>query len=582
MIRTHEAGVLRSDHAGTEVVLTGWVARRRDHGGVAFLDLRDASGVVQVVVRENDIAHDLRAEYCVKVTGAVRVRPQGNANPDLPTGDVEVDASAVEVLSAAAPLPFQLEDALSVDEEVRLKYRYLDLRRSGPARALRTRSRITRAIRDVMEENGFLDIETPTLTRSTPEGARDFLVPVRLQPGTWYALPQSPQLFKQLLMVAGLERYYQIARCYRDEGFRADRQPEFTQLDVEMSFPDEEDVYALTEQVFARIWREVLGVELPVPFPRMPYAEAMTRFGSDRPDVRFGLELADLTSYFAETPFRVFQAEHVGAVVMPGGAAQPRKAFDAWQEWAKQRGARGLAYVTFLEDGTLGGPVAKNLSETEREGLREALGAQVGDCAFFAAGRRPDALALLGATRLEIAARLDLVPQGEWAFLWVTDFPMFEEVVDESGTPTGWTAVHHPFTAPTADREADFHERPGDVLARAYDLVLNGAELGGGSIRIHSSDVQRRVFDVIGLSSEQAEEQFGFLLEAFKYGPPPHGGIAFGIDRITAMVTGAESIREVIAFPKTGGGGDPLTGAPTPITPEQRAEAGVDGPPKKA
>jgi aspartyl-tRNA synthetase len=579
VIRTHEAGTLREEHAGTEVVLAGWVARRRDHGGVAFLDLRDASGVVQVVVRENDIAHDLRAEYCVKVTGSVRVRPEGNRNPALPTGDVEVDASQVEVLSAAAPLPFQLEDALSVDEEVRLKYRYLDLRRQGPAHVLRTRSHITRAIREVMEERGFLDIETPTLTRSTPEGARDFLVPVRLQPGTWYALPQSPQLFKQLLMVAGLERYYQIARCYRDEGFRADRQPEFTQLDIEMSFPDEEDVYELAEAVFTRIWREVLGVELTTPFPRMPYDEALRRYGSDRPDVRFGLELVDLTAYFASTPFRVFEAQHVGAVVMPGGASQPRKTFDAWQEWAKQRGARGLAYVTFLEDGTLGGPVAKNLSDSERDGLREALGADVGDCAFFAAGRRPDALSLLGAARLEVAKRLELIDESRWEFLWITDFPMFEEVVDDGGTPTGWTAVHHPFTAPTVEREADFHERPGDVPARAYDLVLNGAELGGGSIRIHSSDVQRRVFDVIGLTAEQAEEQFGFLLEAFKYGPPPHGGIAFGIDRIAAMVTGADSIREVIAFPKTGGGGDPLTGAPTPITAQQRAEAGVDAVP---
>ncbi|HWH29188.1 MAG TPA: aspartate--tRNA ligase [Mycobacteriales bacterium] len=579
MIRTHEAGTLREGDAGTDVVLAGWVARRRDHGGVAFLDLRDASGVVQVVVRENEIAHDLRAEFCVKVTGSVRVRPEGNRNPALPTGDVEVDAASVEVLSAAAPLPFQLDEALNVDEEVRLKYRYLDLRRAGPAHALRTRSRITRAIRQVMEEHGFLDIETPTLTRSTPEGARDFLVPVRLQPGTWYALPQSPQLFKQLLMVAGLERYYQIARCYRDEGFRADRQPEFTQLDVEMSFPDEEDVYALTEAVFGRIWRDVLEVELPTPFPRMPYEEALRRYGSDRPDVRFDLELVDLTPYFADTPFRVFQAAHVGAVVMPGGASQPRKVFDAWQEWAKQRGARGLAYVTFLEDGTLGGPVAKNLSDAERDGLREAVGASVGDCAFFAAGRRTEALALLGATRLEIARRLELVDGSRWEFLWVTDFPMFEEVVDDAGNAVGWTAVHHPFTAPAVADEADFHQRPGEVMARAYDLVLNGAELGGGSIRIHSSDVQRRVFDVIGLTPEQAEEQFGFLLEAFRYGPPPHGGIAFGIDRIAAMVTGSESIREVIAFPKTGGGGDPLTGAPTPITAEQRREAGVDAKP---
>jgi aspartyl-tRNA synthetase len=584
VMRTHAAGELREEHAGVDVVLAGWVARRRDHGGVAFLDLRDASGVVQVVVREasellEGIAHDLRAEYCVRVEGSVRVRPEGNRNDAIPTGAVEVDASVVEVLSPAAPLPFQIDDELTVSDEVRLKYRYLDLRRSGPARALRTRSLVTRAIRRVMEERDFLEIETPTLTRSTPEGARDFLVPVRLQPGTWYALPQSPQLFKQLLMVAGLERYYQIARCYRDEDFRADRQPEFTQLDIEMSFPDEEDLYDLTEAVMSCIWREVLGVELPVPFPRMPFDEAMRRYGSDRPDVRFGVDLVELTSYFADTPFRVFQAPHVGAVVMPGGASQPRKAFDAWQDWARQRGARGLAYVTFGEDGELGGPVAKNLSDDERSGLREAVGASPGDCAFFAAGTRADALALLGATRLEVGRRLGLIDDSRWEFLWVTDFPMFEGVLGDDGSHAGWTAVHHPFTAPAASDVDTFHTSPAEAKARAYDLVLNGAELGGGSIRIHSSDVQRRVFDVIGLTPEQASEQFGFLLEAFQYGPPPHGGIAFGIDRIAAMITHSESIREVIAFPKTGGGGDPLTGAPTPITREQRAEAGIDAAP---
>ena len=570
MMRTHLAGSLREEHSGSTVTLAGWVARRRDHGGVAFLDLRDASGVAQVVVRESDVAHDLRAEFCVLVTGSVRVRPEGSANPAMATGAVEVAADSVQVLSTAAALPFQLDDEINVSDEVRLTYRYLDLRRAGPAQALRTRSKITSTIRRVMDERDFLDIETPTLTRSTPEGARDFLVPVRLQPGSWYALPQSPQLFKQLLMVAGLERYYQIARCYRDEDFRADRQPEFTQLDIELSFPDEEDLYELSEELFARIWSDVLGVRLPTPFPRMTYDEAMRRYGVDRPDVRFGVELVDLTAYFDGTPFRVFQAAHVGAVVMPGGASQARKVFDAWQEFAKQRGARGLAYVTFAEDGTLGGPVAKNLSETEREGLRVAVGASVGDCAFFAAGSRADALALLGATRLEIGRRLGLLDDSRWEFLWVTDFPMFEPVEG------GWTAVHHPFTAPALSHVDTFDTDPADVPSRAYDLVLNGSELGGGSIRIHSSDVQRRVFDVIGLSREQAQEQFGFLLEAFAYGPPPHGGIAFGIDRIAAMVTGSDSIRDVIAFPKTGGGADPLTGAPTPITAAQRREAGVD------
>ena len=581
MIRTHEAGALREEHAGHTVVLTGWVARRRDHGGVAFLDLRDGSGIAQVVVRESDIASELRAEFCVRVAGQVRLRPEGNRNEGLASGGVEVAAAELEVLSTAAPLPFPLDDDSPIGDEVRLKYRYLDLRRSGPAAALRTRSLITRAIRRVLDERDFLDIETPTLTRSTPEGARDFLVPVRLQPGSWYALPQSPQLFKQLLMVAGMERYYQIARCYRDEDFRADRQPEFTQLDIEMSFCDEEDIYALAEAVMTRVWREVVGVELSAPFPRMTYDESMRRFGVDRPDVRFGVELVDTTAYFVDTPFRVFQSPHVGAVVMPRGASTPRKGFDAWQEWARQRGARGLAYVTFLEDGTLGGPVAKNLSESERAGLREAVGAQVGDCAFFAAGTRAEALALLGATRLEIGRRLGLLDDSRWEFLWVTDFPMFEPVLGSEGGQTGWTAIHHPFTAPAASHADTFDTSPGDVPSRAYDLVLNGAELGGGSIRIHSSDVQRRVFDVIGLTEHQANEQFGFLLEAFSFGPPPHGGVAFGIDRIAAMVTGADSIREVIAFPKTGGGGDPLTGAPTSITPEQRKEAGIDGAPAK-
>ncbi|MGI8536996.1 MAG: aspartate--tRNA ligase [Mycobacteriales bacterium] len=578
MIRTHEAGTLREGDAGSTVTLAGWVARRRDHGGVAFLDLRDGSGIAQVVVRESDIAHELRAEYCVRVVGEVRLRPEGNRNDALPTGAVEVAAAELEVLSTAAALPFPLEDDAPIGDEVRLKYRYLDLRRAGPAAMLRTRSLVTRAIRRVMDERDFLDIETPTLTRSTPEGARDFVVPVRLQPGTWYALPQSPQLFKQLLMVAGVERYYQIARCYRDEDFRADRQPEFTQLDIEMSFPDEEDLYELAEAVMCRIWSEVLAVDLPTPFPRMTYEEAMRRFGVDRPDVRFGVELVDLTAFFEDTPFRVFQAPHVGAVVMSGGAAQPRKTYDAWQEWARQRGARGLAYVTFGEDGTLGGPVAKNLSEAEREELRAAVGASPGDCAFFAAGPRTEALALLGAARVEIANRLDLVDAGRWAFLWVTDFPMFEPIEGPNGSPA-WHAVHHPFTAPAASHLDSFAQHPADVPARAYDLILNGAELGGGSIRIHSPEVQRRVFDVIGMSEQQASEQFGFLLEAFCYGPPPHGGIAFGIDRIAALVTGAESIREVIAFPKTGGGADPLTGAPTTISAAQRREAGIDADP---
>ncbi|KRV50365.1 aspartate--tRNA(Asp/Asn) ligase [Wenjunlia vitaminophila] len=585
MIRTHDAGALRASDAGTTVTLAGWVARRRDHGGVAFLDLRDGSGTVQVVVRDLDSVHGLRAEYCVKVAGEVRIRPEGNENPELPTGAVEVVVSDLTVLSEAAPLPFPVAEYEpgSVNEEVRLKYRYLDLRREGPARALRLRSKITHVIRTVMEENGFLDVETPYLTRSTPEGARDFLVPVRLQPGSWYALPQSPQLFKQLLMVAGMERYYQIARCFRDEDFRADRQPEFTQLDVEMSFAEQEDVLDVGEQVIARVWREVHQHEVPRPLPRITYAEAMARYGSDKPDVRFGQELVDLTGYFGGTSFRVFQAEHVGAVVMPGGATQTRKELDAWQDWARARGARGLAYVLVdAETGELRGPVAKNLSEEHLAGLVEAAGAAPGDAIFFAAGRRTPSLELLGAARLEIGRRCGLIDESAWAFLWVVDFPMFEAVEDDKGEFAGWTPLHHPFTAPSPQSLDTFDKDPGSALSNAYDLVLNGSEIGGGSIRIHDRAVQQRAFAAIGLSEQEALSQFGFLLEAFNYGPPPHGGIAFGLDRIVALAAGVETIRDVIAFPKTSTGGDPLTGAPTPITPAQRREAGVDARPQDA
>jgi aspartyl-tRNA synthetase len=573
VMRTHQAGTLRAEHAGSTVTLTGWVGRRRDHGGVAFLDLRDASGIVQVVVRDEAVAHGLRAEYCLRVTGEVAPRPEGNANPGLATGDVEVLAHEVEVLSESAPLPFQLDEHIEVGDEARLRYRYLDLRRPSSARALRMRSDVNRIARDVLLDRDFVEIETPTLTRSTPEGARDFVVPVRLQPGSWYALPQSPQLFKQLLMVAGMERYFQIARCYRDEDFRADRQPEFTQLDVEMSFVEQDDVIELGEAVVRALWKGVLDHEIGE-IPQMTYAEAMTRYGTDKPDLRFGLELVDLTSYFARTPFRLFQARHVGAVVMPGGADQPRRTFDAWQDWAKQRGAKGLAYVTFLPGGELGGPVAKNLSDEERAGLQEAVGANEGDCAFFAAGHRAESLALLGATRLEVARRVGLIDESAWSFLWVVDAPMFEETEDG-----GWTAVHHPFTSPNRDWADRFEKAPGEALAYAYDIVCNGNEIGGGSIRIHRREMQQRVFDVIGLSPDEAQEKFGFLLEAFNYGPPPHGGIAFGWDRICMLLAGADSLREVIAFPKTGGGFDPLTGAPTPITAEQRKEAGIDAVP---
>ncbi|KJL47473.1 Aspartate--tRNA ligase [Microbacterium hydrocarbonoxydans] len=585
MLRTHSAGSLRAENIGQTVTLTGWVDRRRDHGGVAFIDLRDASGIAQVVIRDEEVAHPLRNEFVLKVTGEVSQRPAGNANPNLPTGEIELIASDVVVLNESAPLPFQVSTALAetetVGEEARLKYRYLDLRRPATASALRLRSNVYKAIRDVLHAEDFTEVETPTLTRSTPEGARDFVVPARLHPGSWYALPQSPQLFKQLLMVGGVEKYFQIARCYRDEDFRADRQPEFTQLDIEMSFVDQEDVITLMESLIVAMWKTI-GVEVQTPLPRMTYAEAMAKYGSDKPDLRFGLELVEATEYFKETPFRVFQAEYVGAVRMPGGASQPRKTLDAWQDWAKQRGARGLAYVLFNEDGTLGGPAAKNLSEAEQAGLAELVGAESGDCVFFAAGSTKESRALLGAARVEIGRRLGYLNPDEFAFTWVVDAPMFEPAADAvaSGDVAvgagAWTAVHHAFTGPKPEFEDTFDTDPGSALAYAYDIVCNGSELGGGSIRIHREDVQKRVFEVMGISDEVADEQFGFLLEAFKFGAPPHGGIALGMDRVLQHLSKSESIRDVIAFPKSGGGFDPLTSAPAPISDAQRKEAGVD------
>jgi len=577
MFRSHQAGALRKSDVGTQVTLSGWVARRRDHGGVAFIDLRDASGAVQVVIHDEALAGALRAEWCVKIVGTVGVRPAGNENANIPTGEIEVNCETLEVLSEAAALPFPVDsgEVANVGEEIRLKYRYLDLRREGPAANLRLRSKVTSTIRSVMDDENFLEIETPYLTRSTPEGARDFLVPVRLQPGSWYALPQSPQLFKQLLMVAGMEKYYQIARCFRDEDFRADRQPEFTQLDIEMSFVDQEDVLKVAEKILSQVFKKVVDYTIPLPIPRMTYWEAMRRFGSDKPDLRFGQELVDTTAFFADTTFRVFQAEYVGAVVMPGGASSPRRELDAWQDWAKARGAKGLAYILVQEDGTLAGPVAKNLNEAESAGIAAHVGAKPGDAIFFAAGDRISSLNLLGAVRLEIGKRCNLIATDKWEFLWVVDAPMFEQV--ESGNPnSGWTAVHHPFTGPKPEFADSFDKDPAAALAYAYDIVLNGNEIGGGSIRIHDRKMQARVFDVIGLTKAEAESKFGFLLEAFNYGPPPHGGIALGLDRLCALLSGAESIREVIAFPKTASGGDPLTGAPTPITAPQRKEAGVD------
>jgi aspartyl-tRNA synthetase len=577
MYRTTTASALRRSDAGSEVTLAGWVARIRNHGGVAFLDLRDSSGVAQVTLRDAQVAaaEDLRVESCVTVTGLVRERPAGNVNAAIASGEVELEATAVTVLAASDVLPFQLDD--EPGEETRLAYRYLDLRREAAAYPLKLRSKVSAAVRSVLVDRDFVEVETPTLTRSTPEGARDFLVPARLKPGTFYALPQSPQLFKQLLMVGGFERYFQIARCYRDEDFRADRQPEFTQLDVEMSFVDQDDVIALAEDVLTAMWGTI-GVELATPIPRMTYADAMRRFGSDKPDLRFGLELVECTDYFAGGTFAIFQAPYVGAVVMPGGADQPRRALDAWQEWAKQRGAKGLAYVLVGEDGELRGPVAKNLTDEERAGLAAHTGAQPGDCIFFAAGAPKPSRGLLGALRGEIAERQGLIDPAAWAFTWVVDAPLFEpagEAVASGDVAVGsgaWTAVHHAFTSPKAEYLDTFDTEPESALSYAYDIVCNGNEIGGGSIRINTRELQERVFRVMGISDEEARDKFGFLLQAFAFGAPPHGGFAMGFDRIVSLLAGTDSIRDVIAFPKSGGGNDPLTGAPALLEGGQQTE----------
>ena len=591
MLRTHLAGNLNKELDGQTVTLTGWVARRRDHGGVIFIDLRDRSGLAQVVFRESEVAeaaHDLRSEYVIQVTGTVEPRPEGSANPNLASGEIEVNVTDLKVLNKAAALPFQIEDASSseVGEEARLRYRYLDLRRERQARAIRLRAKANQAARRVLDSHDFTEIETPTLTRSTPEGARDFLVPARLKPGSWYALPQSPQLFKQLLMVAGMERYYQLARCYRDEDFRADRQPEFTQLDVEASFVDQDDIIKLAEEILVELWK-LIGYDIQTPIPRMTYKEAMEKYGSDKPDLRFAIPLVECTEFFKDTTFRVFKAEYVGAVVMDGGASQPRRQLDAWQEWAKQRGAKGLAYILVQEDGELTGPVAKNITDEEKAGIAAHVGAKPGDCIFFAAGETKASRALLGAARGEIARKLDLIKDGDWAFTWVVDAPLFEPAADATASGdvalghSKWTAVHHAFTSPKPEYLDNFDQNPGEALAYAYDIVCNGNEIGGGSIRIHEHDVQKRVFEVMGITDEEADEKFGFLLDAFQYGAPPHGGIAFGWDRIVSLLGGFESIRDVIAFPKSGGGVDPLTDAPAPIPAEQRKETGVDFKPKK-
>jgi len=611
-MRTHGAGTLRAEHAGQTVTVAGWVDTRRDHGGVAFLDLRDRSGLLQVVADPDGgggggigsgsdalaAAHRVRTEWVVKVTGTVRQRPEGMRNDRLATGDVELAATSIEVLSEALTPPFPVEDDVEVAEERRLQHRYVDLRRPKMLRNLQVRAQVVSIIRRVMERHAFMDVETPQLTRPTPEGARDFLVPSRLQPGTTYALPQSPQLFKQLLMVSGIERYYQIARCFRDENLRADRQPEFTQLDLEMSFGDEEDVYALMEEMFVEIFDEVLGVDLPTPFPRLKFEDAMRRFGSDKPDLRFAMELADLGEVFADTEVGVFKGVlgsggAVVALALPKGGELTRREFDEWTEWAKRRGAKGLAWGV-VEPGevasggeqkpTLRSPLAKFMSEDELAGVLRETGAEPGDAVFFGAGPRSFARQLMGALRVALADARGLIPDGRWDFCWVVEPPMFDPA-SESDDPTaatsaGWVPNHHPFTSPAPEFLDDFEQRPGEATARAYDIVLNGVELASGSVRIHDAELQRRVFRFLGISDEAAEEKFGFLLRGFSHGVPPHAGIAPGIDRTVMLICGEKSIREVIAFPKTQTGSDPLTDAPAPYDADALKELGLRELPK--
>ncbi len=576
MMRTHYAGTLRASDEGTEVALCGWVAHRRDHGGVVFIDLRDREGVVQVVMDPAEAgcadAHHLRSEWVVRVEGRVRPRPEGTVNPTLPTGEVEVVASRVEVLNQAESPPFPLDDRVEVDETLRLRYRYLDLRRPLMAANLVTRAKLVSAVRAAMDAQGFVDIETPTLTRSTPEGARDFLVPSRIQGGSFFALPQSPQLFKQLLMVGGLDRYYQVARCWRDEDLRADRQFEFTQVDVEASFVDQEDILGVIEEAVAAGVEAVTG-ERPKPFPRMSYAEAMSRYGSDKPDIRFGLELTDCSAVFAESGFQAFAGKTVMGLVAPGRGDAPRNQLDTLTDRAKSLGAAGLVWIRVRDGGVLEAPVLKFLSETEQEALRSTLAPNPGDLMLLTADAVPrKAQTVLGALRLDLGAPDALAER--LAFTWVVDFPLFEAVTD-AGQPI---PAHHPFTRPHPDDLDKLESDPLSVRSLAYDLVLNGVELGSGSVRIHDRLLQQQIFSLLGIEPEEAQERFGFLLDAFRYGAPPHAGFAFGLDRLTMILTGQSSIRDVIAFPKTQSGADPLTGAPAPVEAAQLRDLGISLP----
>jgi aspartyl-tRNA synthetase len=576
MMRTHRAGDFRATDIGADVVVCGWVASRRDHGGVVFLDVRDVSGLVQVVVDPESVGgadvHHVRAEYVVRVEGPVRARPDGTINADLPTGEVEVAAARLEVLNAAEPPPIPIDDRTEADEMLRLRYRYLDLRSARMQRNLRLRARVNAALRAALDEQSFVEVETPMLIASTPEGARDFVVPSRLSPGRFYALPQSPQLFKQLLMVGGLDRYYQIARCLRDEDLRADRQFEFMQLDAEMSFADAGDVMAVIGAAVTSASEAVTG-EPAQPVPSMTWHEAQARYGTDKPDVRFGLELVDVGEVLEATDFRAFQAEAVKGIRFPGEGELGRARLDALTDRAKQLGAAGLVWMRVRDGSVIDSPVAKFLSEAEQLGLIDALGAEPGDLLLFVAGARRLVDHVLGTLRVDLGH--PPVHEGGLHFVWVVDFPLFEGL-DGEGRPI---PAHHPFTMPHPDDLELLASAQGEELlnvrSQAYDLVLNGWELGSGSVRIHRSDVQQQVFSLLGITPDDAQARFGFLLDAFKYGAPPHAGFAFGIDRLVAILAGEDNIREVIAFPKTQSGADPLTGAPTPIDAKQLQELGL-------